>query len=123
MLGRLGLSLALALVLCGGTARADGDFGADVLKRLFPDRDFTRAPIKMVNPGEWYAAAHTIQILADGHVQIANAAVVLMERGQLHGAFTYSRAEGGRMVLKFQKPVKHLADVRGNALVSVEIGP
>jgi hypothetical protein len=122
MLGRVGLSLGLALVLCGGTARADGDASVEVLKRFFPDRDFTSAPIKMVNPGVWYAAGHTFQILTDGRVQITNAAVVLVEQGRPHEAPSYSRAQGGRLVLKFQKPVKQLADVRGNPLVSVEVG-
>ena len=123
MFGRLGLSLGLAIILCAGTARADGDSSVEVLKRVFPDRDFTRAPIKMVNPGVWYAAADTLQILTDGRLQVTNAAVVLVERALPNEAPSYSRAQGGRMVLKFQRPVKQLADVRGNALVSVELGP
>jgi hypothetical protein len=123
MLRRLGLSLGLALVLCAAPVRADGDSADDVLKRFFPDRDFTRAPIKMVNTGAWYAASDTFQVLADGRVQITNAAVVLVDRGRPHEAQSYSRAQGGQMVLKFQKPVKQLTDVRGNALVSVEVGP
>ena len=123
MIRRLALPLGLAIVVCGGPAWADGDSTDEVLKRFFPDRDFSKSPIKMVKPGAYYAAADTFTILADGRLQTTNGAVVLVERSQPDAAASYSRAQGGRMVLKFQKPVRQLADVRGNVLVSVEVAP
>jgi hypothetical protein len=123
MVRRLGLSLGLAISLCGGTVRADGDSTEEVLKRLFPDRDLSQAAVKVVNQADrCYIVADAFEILANGNVRVTNGVVMreISDPNLPNQPTRYSSIEGARMVLKFKKPVKQLADLKGNALVGSE---
>jgi hypothetical protein len=119
MVRRLGLSLGLAIAMCGSTAQA-GESTDEVLKRLFPDRDLSKKVIKIVNIADrYYAVADSIEIMANGNVQFTNGAVI-RNIGQAGEPPRYFLVEGARMVVKFRKPVKRLGDLAGNAFVGVE---
>jgi hypothetical protein len=120
MLRRLGLALGLAVFMCGGTARADGESTDEVLKRVFPDRDLSNAAIKIVNhQHRYYIVADTAEILANGTVRVTNG-VVTRHVSEPNEPLRGSSVEGTQLILKFEKPVKQLADLKNNALVSAK---
>jgi hypothetical protein len=119
MLRRLGM-LGLAIAYCVSPVRADGDSTEDVLKRLVSDRDLNKAAVKIVDQvHRCYVVADTFEILANGDVAVTNG-VVIRNVSEPNQPARYSSITSARLVLKFKKPVKQLADVKGNALVGVE---
>lgn len=117
---RIGLSVGLVIALSSGMARADGDSTDEVLTRFFPGRDLSKAAVKIVDQEQrCYIVADTFEILANGTVQVTNG-VVTRDISEPNQPSRYSSIEGARMVLKFKKPVKQLADVKGNAFVGAQ---
>ena len=122
MLRRFGLSLGLAITLCGSTTRAADDATDEMLKRFFPDRDLSSAELKIANRADgFYAVADTVEFLGDGRVLCTNGILVQVV-GPANSLASYSNARAGRILLKFKRPVRQVADLTDNGLVSAELG-
>jgi hypothetical protein len=122
MLRWFSLLLGLAIALCGSTAPAADNPTDEVLKRFFPDRDLSSAELKIANRADgFYAVADTVEFLADGRVLCMSGILVKVD-GPANSPTSYSTARCGRMVLKFKRPVRQVADLTDNGLVSAELG-
>jgi hypothetical protein len=89
------------------------------LKKYFPDRDLSRAAIKIVDrENGYYIAGNTFAVAKDGSVRMTNAAVVQVSGSGAEGPTDYCCLAAAHVVLQFKKPVKALSDLTGNKLIS-----
>jgi hypothetical protein len=112
-------ALLTLFVLLLSNARADSGSTDETLKRFFPDRNLSRAAIKIVDrENAYYIAGDTFEIAKDGSVRMTNAAVVQVIRNDVNGPPDYISLAAANIMLQFKKPVKALRDLRGNKLIS-----
>jgi len=91
-----------------------------ILGRGFPDRDYTRSPIKlMVNGHQCVIAAATWEF-KDGGVALTEAAVVRITRSERRDAEVVEAIAGKSARVTFDKPVKSMSDLTSSKIQSVE---
>lgn len=98
---------------------ADPGTADRLLKRGFPDRDYTRAPIKVVVAGQTgVLAASALTFEKDGTARLTDAAVVRVRTAG--GREVVEVATGSSAVVTFDPPVKTAAELGTSKIVSVE---
>ena len=112
----------IALVLSGSLAAplaADPDEADRLLKRGFPDKDYTGSRIKLVVAGhQCVVAASAWAFEKDGTARLQDAAVVRVRRvGQNE---VVEVASGSSATVTFDPPVKSAAEFSKSRIVSVE---
>jgi hypothetical protein len=109
----------LTLVVLAPNAHADSESSDETLKKVFPDRDLSKAAVKILDKASGhYIVGETIEIAKDGSVRMTNAAVVLVIRNGPNQPPSRVSLAGERLVMQFKTPIKMLSDVGGNQLTS-----
>lgn len=117
---RISLSCCLAALWIVAPAHADDHLDA-MLKMHFPDRDLTKCALKIVDHQRgFYVVGDTLEILKNGQVRITNAAGIKKLTGPNQPG-RYSSYAGPRMTLSFEKPIKQIADLKGNKVAEILI--
>lgn len=113
VIGIVGCVVVLGLT----QARADGDTKDEVLKRYFPERDLSKALLKIVDETNgFYGVGDSLEVTKDGSVRTTNAAIVQRVTGPNEAAAKFTSYEAPRAVLTFVKPVRMPSDIAGNKL-------
>jgi hypothetical protein len=119
-MGRLIKVAGCVALLYASSARADSN--DEILKRVIPDRDLSKAVLKIVDPASGcYAIGNSLDITKDGDVRTTDAVIVELV-GHPNTPNRYSYSQCSRMKLKFAKPVRMPSDLAGNKIVGIELG-
>ena len=112
----------IALVVSGSPAAplaADPGEADRLLRRGFPDTDYTGSRIKLVVPGhQCVLAASALKFEADGTARLTDAAVVRVRTVGRNEVVEV--ASGSSATVTFDPPVKSAADLGKSRIVSVE---
>ena len=108
------LSGSLAVPLAAEPGEADR-----LLRRGFPDKDYTRSPIKLVVAGQrCVLAASGWEFTRDGEARVTDAAVVRVTVVADHEVVEV--AEGRTARVTFDRPVRTAADLGKSRIVAIE---
>jgi hypothetical protein len=108
------------LVFAVGALGAEPGEADRILARGFPDRDYTRSPIKvMVNSQRCVIAAATWEF-KDGGVALTNAAIVRISMAAGRDAEVVEAIEGKSARVTFDRTVKAMDDLKASKILSVE---
>ena len=115
---RLAISLVAGCALIGPLAADPGE--ADrLLKQGFPDKDYTRSPIKLVVAGHrCVLAASAWSFAKDGTATVTNAAVVRVT-GEGDREIV-EVAEGRTATVTFDRPVRTADELGKSKIVAIE---
>ena len=112
----------IALVVSGSLAAplaADSGEADRLLKRGFPDKDYTGSPIKLVVAGQQCVlAASAWTFEADGTAKLQDAAVVRVRAVGPHEVVEVASGSSARVT--FDPPVRSAAEFGKSKIVSVE---
>ena len=114
--------LTCAIAISAAPARGHADSTDEALRRFFPDRDLSKAVLKIADPANgYYAVGDSLEVTKDGRVRTTNAVVIQVIAGTgPNQSPRYTSQMSRRMVLKFAKPVQMPSDVAGNKIVDVD---
>jgi hypothetical protein len=116
-------ALLTLVVILVSNARADSGSTDETLKKLFPDRDLSKAAIKIFDRASGtYIVGDKVEIAKDGSIHLTNAAIVQVIRNGPNEPPGRCSLAGERMVLQFKTPIKMLSDMGGNKLTSATNG-
>ena len=112
--------IALAVLgLVAAPLTAEPNVADRLLKQGFPDRDYTRAPIKVMVAGQTCVlAAAALTFEKDGSARLTDAAIVRVR--EVGGREVVEVASGSSATVTFDPPVKTAAELGKSKIVSVE---
>ena len=113
--------LACAVVFGAMPARGYADSTDEALKRFFPDRDLSKAVLKIADPATgYYAVGDSLEITKDGDVLTTDARIVQVVSGTgPNQSPRFSEHRAPKMRLQFVKPVRQPSDVTGNKIQGI----
>jgi hypothetical protein len=114
------LLIAVSVLVSAARLAADPGEADRLLKQGFPDRDYSRWPIKMVVTGHrCVLAASAWEFDKDGTARLTDAAVVRVTGAGEHEIV--EAVDGKSAKVTFDKPVKQVSELHKSKIVSIEM--